>query len=390
MNRGIFTKLIAKSSSVEPYRFLFPLGAIFAVLGVIVWIKYAMFPDSVYPVQVHSHLMMGAFIFAFAAGFLMTAIPKMTASFPATASELILAHIFVLGNALLVFLGTAEHFYLMSAVSIFGLILFFARRVRHRQKPLPLFFPFVLMGLLSGFVGTLIGALPLFFNIPSEILFLGRKLYFEGMTLFLILGIGSRLIPVISGRGIVDQTGASVVIRNIILGLVLISGFILEASGKYLVGGILKSIAVTWVAYQSWGILAKSKTKSRLALGLRISGLMVLAGLYMSALQPAFAVHWMHLTYIAGFGLMTLTVASRVTLAHGSYDLAFEAKSPALWICGGLILAAALARVSAPFIASGYISHLLYAALLWILAVVIWGAVFIKRMIRKGEALPSC
>ena len=102
------------------------------------------------------------------------------------------------------------------------------------------------------------------------------------------------------------------------------------------------------------------------------------------------AVHWMHLTYISGFGLMTFTVATRVTLAHGSYDLSFEARSKALWICGGFIFIAAVTRSAAPYVGAGYSSVLHFAALAWVLAILVWSSVFLVRILRKGQAEPGC
>lgn len=377
--------------SLETYRLLFPIGVMFGALGVYVWIAFAFFPQSEYPVQLHSKLMLGTFLFSFAAGFLMTAIPKMTASFPAQPLELSIAFVLVLANALCAYLTRADFFYLMSAISILSLVLFFVRRFLARTKSPPPFFPFVIMGLLSGFTGASLMSANGIAQLPSELLLFAKKIYFEGMILFLVLGIGSRLIPVISGRGIVnEQTGVRVVARNIALGVALVCAFALESFEFPITGGILKSLIVTWIAFYSWGIFEKSQTKSRLAFGMRISGLMVLLGIYMSVLQPAFAVHWIHLTYIAGFGLMTLTVATRVTLAYGAYDLSYEAKSGALWVCGALILTAAATRVAAPYIGSGYVKHLAYAAVVWIAAIIVWGVVFVKRMIWKGQDKASC
>lgn len=377
--------------TVEPYRLLFPIGIMFGALGAYVWIAFAFFSSSNYPAQIHSKLMIGAFLFSFAAGFLMTAIPKMTASFPAQPFELSMAFILVLCNALCAYLARAEVFYLMSSISTFSLVLFFIRRFLARKKSPPPFFPFVLMGLLSGFAGAFILSLNGIAQIPPEIIVFSKKIYFEGMTLFLVLGVGSRLIPVISGLGIANEkNGWRVITTNIFLGAGLIAAFSLESFGFLIVGGALKALIATWVAVFGWDIFAKLHTKSRLAFGMRISGVMILAGIYMSLLQPAFAVHWMHLTYISGFGLMTLTVATRVTLAHGSYDLSYESKSGALWVCGALILTAAATRVVAPYTGEGYALHLAYAAMAWIAAITAWGVIFVKRMILKGNDKTSC
>lgn len=380
-----------KSNSVEPYRWLFPMGVLFGALGVYVWIMYALNPTSIYPNQVHSKLMFGTFLFSFAAGFLMTAIPKMTASFPAQIFEIVLAFCLILMNSLFAYVTKPEYFYLSSAVSILFLVAFFMRRFLARTKTPPPFFPFVILGLLVGFIGSLFLGMNAFYNFSAEILLMAKKFYFEGLILLLVLGIGSRLIPVISGRAKVDEKIDRItVLKNVLLGLFLIAGYVFESYEYNLIGGLLRCLVVGWVGVFNWGLFLKSKTKSRLALGMRISGFMVLLGILMSVVQPSYTVHWMHLTYIAGFGLMTLTVASRVTLAHGSYDLAFEAKSNALWICGALILTAAATRVAAPFTGSGYINHLGYAAVVWIVAIALWGFIFVKRMIWKGQGPAGC
>jgi uncharacterized protein involved in response to NO len=376
--------------SIEPYRLLFPLGLVFGILGASVWIAFALIPQMTYPMRLHSQLMMGTFLFAFVSGFLMTAIPKMTASFPAQPFELVVAFFLVLCNAMGAYSGIAELFYLISAISILSLIVFFIRRFLARTKSIPPFFPFVLVGLTSGMCGAVILALPALLEVANGFLLFGKRLYFDGMILFLILGIGSRLIPLISGRKVQEDLSVRVIARNLLLCTLLILGFALESAGSVWIGGILKVTVVGWVAFRGWGILAKAQTKSRLALGLRLSGLMVLGGLVMAVLQPGYAVHWMHLTYIAGFGLMTLTVATRVTLAHGSYDLSFEAKSKSLLVCGALILIATATRVSAPFLGTLYTKHLMYAGIVWILAMAIWGFVFIRRMIFKGKAQRGC
>ncbi len=360
------------------------------MLGVSVWIGNALVPGYSYPAKIHSQLMMGAFLFAFAAGFLMTAIPKMTASFPAEPRELVTACALTLGTAICATLDRAEYFYLVSTISILALVVFFVRRFLARTKAVPPFFPFVIFGLLAGLTGSAILGVSQIIEVPSEVSVFGGKIYFEGMILYLVLGIASRLMPVITGRGVLDQPGTQPVRRNIVLACSLLLSFGFEAVGQVLAGGILKVLVVGWVAYAGWGLFSKSKTKSRLALGMRLAGLMILFGLIMTVVQPSMNVHWVHLTYIAGFGLMTLTVATRVTLAHGSYDLVFETRSNALWICGALILTAALARVGAPFTGSGYFMHLLYSAVLWILAIGVWSTVFLKRIFWKGEDAASC
>ena len=382
----LFQNPMILNKAPEPYRVLFPLGLIFAVLGGFVWLSYGN-PNYPYPGQQHAELMVGVFIYAFISGFLMTAIPKMTASFPATNTDVAVAAGFVIANGVFALSGESTLFYFSSASAILYLMVFFAKRFLARTKSIPPFFPFVLLALLAG----LVGALVLAFEVGGVASLIARKLYFETLILFLVLGIGSRLIPVISGRGVSDSKKPSEPYLNIALGVLVLLSVVLQGFGYLQTGGLLKFLVVSWISVFKWGLFKTAPSNSRLALGMRLSGTLVPLGLLLSALQPGMAIHWMHLTYIGGFGLMTLTVASRVTLAHGSYDLSFEGRSTALWITGGLILLATATRVSAPFMGEGYISHLKYAAIVWIAAVCVWSSVFLVRMIKRGElAKHSC
>lgn len=374
-------------NTVEPYRILFPIGVLFALFGVGIWLRGGAFQDYAIWAGIHSQIMVGAFLFAFAAGFLMTAVPKMTASFPARPFEIWVAAVLVLGNAFFALKGLSEIFFASAFISISFLLAFFFRRFLARTKSPPKFFPFVIMGLFSGLLGSFLLATGWRGDFWPA---LGKSLYFEGMILFLILGIGSRLIPVISGRGAPVEHGNAVT-RNLMLGSLVFLSYGLHAGGIILAAGLLKFSTVFLIAAVNWKLFARINTPSKLAHGMRGSGIMVLAGLLLSGLYPAYAVHWMHLTYIGGFGLMTFTVASRVTLAHGSYDLGIEARSRILWIAGSLILLASLTRVAAPFAGVGYPSHIFYAALTWTVAVSLWAFSFVARMIHKGEEKkPAC
>jgi uncharacterized protein involved in response to NO len=97
----------------------------------------------------------------------------------------------------------------------------------------------------------------------------------------------------------------------------------------------------------------------------------------------AWRIHAIHLFYIGGLGLLTMMIATRVVLAHGSRKLLLEQTSRALFPIVGLTLLAAFTRLSAGISAKIYLSHLAYAAGLWVLALGIWGYVFLK------EGLPS-
>ena len=122
---------------------LFPLGIVFAFAGAGVWILFALQLFS-YPGLEHARFMVGGFLLSFVCGFLMTAAPKFTASFPAEKWEIYLA-----------FLLCAIPVY-NSTLPILFLIFFLVRRFRARKQNPPPFFVFVFLGIACGLIGSLL------------------------------------------------------------------------------------------------------------------------------------------------------------------------------------------------------------------------------------------
>src|SRR5215472_19312449 len=64
----------------EPFRIFFPLGVLFAWIGVGHWLMYATGVSANYSCKFHGLVQMQAFMMAFAIGFLLTAVPRRTQS----------------------------------------------------------------------------------------------------------------------------------------------------------------------------------------------------------------------------------------------------------------------------------------------------------------------
>ena len=66
----------------EPFRLFFPLGVLFAWIGVGHWLLYATGATATYSCRFHGLVQMQAFMMAFAVGFLLTALPRRTQTPP--------------------------------------------------------------------------------------------------------------------------------------------------------------------------------------------------------------------------------------------------------------------------------------------------------------------
>jgi len=366
---------------IEPYRVLFPIGTAYALAGVLLWLLVAWLPNNPYPGPAHSKIMIGGFLVAFVMGFLMTAIPKMTASFPAAPWEIGSAAGIVILTGLLAITNFESLYYASVFASFLFLIMFGLRRLSARTKAVPDFFVFVASGLFSGLIGSF-----LMLVFPDHVL--GRLLLIQGMLFSLVLGVGCRLVPLICGLAPVEKAGRW---KFVIAASLLWVSFGMDSAGQMMPANFLRAVVASWVGIYHWQLFSWPRTDSRLAYLIKASGMMVLAGPWLAGWQPPLAMHWMHLTYVGGFGLMTFMVASRVTLAHGSFDLGFEARCKSVYWIGGLILVAAVTRAAAPLIENRYLSHLQYAAALWVLGVLLWAWVFVRKMIKLGELeKPAC
>jgi uncharacterized protein involved in response to NO len=94
-----------------------------------------------------------------------------------------------------------------------------------------------------------------------------------------------------------------------------------------------------------------------------------------------------HLLFISGYGLLILTIATRVIGGHsGKGPLLFSRKKPLYWILGFVLMAAAT-RVIADLIPNIRVSHHIYASLCRIVSVSIW-AIAVMRYIATVDTEP--
>lgn len=381
-----------KLFSSDPYQILFPIGLIHALVGTIVWILFAL-NDGTYPGLSHPYQMTSGFLFTFACGFIMTAIPRFTGAAPSSNLELLIATAISIWT-----------FFYPSAFSAFIILSFIAifilKRFISRTYSPPPHFIFLPIGLVLGISGSLILHLVQAKLLTADYLIAGKVFLYHGTMLSFLLGIGAKLISALLGwvappthqiesltKKKLSQTAAfNKWILPVCQAGLFLTGFIIEVSYSPIFGRSIRASIATWIAIQNWRIFKLPLAPGKLPLWIWVTAWILLIGLWTHSLFPVWDVHAAHLIFMGGFGLITLLVASRVSLAHGGYSLDFESHSRIYSIFAILIIIAALARVSAQWVPS-FFQHLAYVATLWILAVVSWGVFFVPKILKRPSDL---
>ena len=99
----------------------------------------------------------------------------------------------------------------------------------------------------------------------------------------------------------------------------------------------------------------------------------LIVGFFCVALFPRYRVSLLHLTLIGGCAVMTLVVATRVVFGHSGNIAKLRRGNWWLLVAVGLMLLAMATRISGDFVPKIMATHYSYGALVWVIAVLIWG-----------------
>jgi len=368
-----------KKLKLDPYSYIFPFGLLSAFVGLSLWILFKFQWVSFYPRTAHANLMYYGFLWSYIAGFLMTAIPKMTQSKPAERWEVFC----VIGLVILNWIFNIQNQILLSIyVSFFQiafLIYFVFKRFNQNRKMPFAGFIFLPMALGIGLVGNAYEALH-FSGTTSAIYFMTAQAF----ILNLICGLGSRLIPAlcrVPSAVSPDSFDRNKIFFELILIAVLMNvGFIFEVLEESQLSSILKFLTLVYIAIRYFKIFIPSSTKTFLSLGLKISVMMMLVGYFLGIFSTSNSLAILHLVYIGGFAAITLLVSTRVTLAHGGASLDQEIASQSIFVLTGCFVISALARWS---LGQNIASYLLVVSIVFfLLALTIWMWKFLKILLR--------
>jgi uncharacterized protein involved in response to NO len=360
----------------EPYRIFFPLGIAFGLAGVAIWPLYTFGLTASYSGRAHALVQTDGFLYAFIAGFLLTAVPRFTGTGPpsrpvqyALAAILLVS---VAASELRAFaLGTTT--FVAAHVMLLALV---ARRFARRQQNPPASFVVIGLGLVAGATGALITAAVALEIAPAAWDLTGKRLLTEGMVLLLVLGVGGFLGPRLLGFSALPQRGqfqTGSALPWTVAGLAIFITVPVEYGLDLSWMAIVRAVVVTAVIIPTLQLWRVPAARTTLSWTVWIANCILVVGVWHVAFAPRYRVDFLHMLFIGGFSLLILAVATRVTLSHGGKDPALEQRSWPLRIGLTLGLIAMLARIGAPFATASYFEHLAFAAILWMAGVICWG-----------------
>lgn len=373
----------------EPFRLFFPLGVVLGWMGIGHWLLYTRGITSTYSCVVHGTIQMQAFMMAFAAGFLMTAIPRRTQAMVASRPEISMAALLLVCTTVA---ATADRLVVaqLSYGALFVLLLAFAiRRFRGRasgRRP-PAAFVLIPIAALQGVAGAMLNASA---SRPGGSAWaggLGRLLVEQGVFLCLIVGIGSLVLPLMGGATPPPDLGSS---RREswkagaygIAGATICASLVAEQLGWHRGGPLLRALVVLGalaLGAGAWRPPGKPGLHRQIVW---LATWLIPLGLAVSALWPDYRVPALHIVFIGGFSLLAFGVATHVTLAHLDLDALAQGRPPAVAFLAAMLLGAMAARVSADG-TDAYFAHLGWAAALWLIGSAVWLLFVMPKLLRR-------
>jgi len=380
-----------ESKTIEPYRIFFPVSLFGAIVGVSLWIlawisqkQWLSSSYSPYPVIHHINIMSAVFLLPVVKGFVFTAIPRFTATSFLSQKEIIA--ICILQFLVLTFVFFFENSFLFYSFQFldFGfLFLFIVHRFKVSKVNLSNYLYFIVGGIFLGLAGSLLQLNSLFAE-RSFLFSYGKDFIFYGMIPCIIFGTGTRMIPMIVNTENpakkmewMQKAEAQKNVKAILI-LFMLSFFFELSLSKWidpnmliLFKGIRFIICTTWIV-KYFHILDISDYKGKLARTLLVSYYLFILGLAGYSFGLNYSAHLAHIYLIGGLSLLVLSIMTRVTLSHGGGDMMQEKTSNAFYWIAGLIFIAALTRGFVFLFPDSMTSHLAYAAILFVVAILIW------------------
>jgi uncharacterized protein involved in response to NO len=362
----------------EPFRIFFPLGTVLAWVGIGHWMAYFAGWIREYSCLAHGIVQIQGFLLSFALGFLLTALPRRTASEPASGTALVAAVMALSGIAMFALQGRLWAAEGLAIAVVLGVVAFAVRRFRAgggTRRP-PAAFVLLPMGLAASIVGGALIAWGASWHGPVAALAIGRLLVEQGLFFCLVMGAGALVLPLMGGATPPPDLGADPAVTRAAIGyaaagLLVVATLVAEAMGSPRVAPVVRGVVVAAVLVRGAGILSPLAPPGWNRRVARLAALLVPLGPILAGLVPDYRIPALHVTFIGGFALLAFAVATHVTASHLTLPAVRDGRSPLVAVTAGAILVALAGRVIADATTT-YFEHLAAAAAVWIVGTAIW------------------
>ena len=377
----------------EPFRIFFPLGLFLGAIGVALWPLFVWHAIDFYPAQAHVRLMIEGLMGSFIIGFLGTAGPRLLDASPLSVRET--SALFAL-QILSAFLHLSQRQTAGDIVFLTLLLLFagmMAKRVGAGTDVPPPPLVLVLFGLLNAITGIFLITAATSRTNGSFANQLGSLMLNQGFVLFPILGVGAFFFPRLLGGAKPKPSDLRFAMTlwikraviAVLAALVIWISFVLEALGWIRTAALVRSVTTLTYFIAQGRLLQKPSGPPFLAHCFQLGALLLTAGLLLPAALPGYRLANLHLTFIGGFSIILFTVSTRVIIGHAGQSHLFQKRLRFLVATITLLVIAMIVRVSADFIPPARNSHLVYAALIWLLAVTVWAVALTPKLSLSEE-----
>jgi uncharacterized protein involved in response to NO len=375
----------------EPYVVLFPVGVLLAWAGVVHWLLHGLglLPD--YRPVFHAITQVQGFMMSFAAGFLLTAIPRRTETPPPSSWVIAVAVIAPIGCTISAWneaWAVSQAFWGLLALT---LIAFSARRFltgRARRRP-PNSFIWIPVSFAIGIAGSLLIAVYGILGDEYYVLHdLGRALLLQGMFIGLIVGLGGMLFPLLlQGRGSIDAGSSSTDrwqrLGHLVAAAALVASFWVEGFVSLRGGLALRAVlvAVLLLAAGLWRSPTVPGWHRRL---IRVAAWAIPAGYALAAIDPSHKKAGLHVVFIGGFATLALTIGFHVVLAHGGFPELVRGRPWVVPFYGGLLLLSIVFRGLVDYDQQRFFLWIVAASAAFLTATILWLGFLVPRLARRG------
>lgn len=375
----------------EPYRLLFPLGAILGVGSVLPFPLRGAGGGAVG--LFHSVAQILGFVTCFAMGFLFTFIPRRTRTAAAEGWEVAVALVVPPVAAALAWANAGALPYVLWLGLLAVAIGFALTRMRAAAASgaVPAVLVWVPLSLVAGAVGAALtawapylagGGAP-----PAWIV--GRGLLVQGLVAGLVLGVGGVLVPQLTRGEVAPPASAErqhrVLAGHALAAIAFFASFPIEGLVNVRLGLVLRAALATGILV---GVARLHRPPTLPGLHrwlVWVGAWLVPVGFWIAAAVPQHRAAALHVVFVGGFAQLALAVSTHVALSHGGRPERLATSPVPLRVMALLLGAAFAARIAAGLDLRHVASWLAVAGAAFAAAVLCWAVVVAPALVDRGE-----